>query len=259
MFVFVAALAVWSFAAADAPVSRPRPDDHPEAVSIETPHGPSTDCDGRLISMAIFEPRPTVAWPGECGGSDFVTLSAVLLPHGLRADIRPPATLRCEMAEALVGWVREDVAPRIADDGGQLAAIQQENSYECRNRNRAAQGKVSEHAHGIAIDLRGFVLADKSVLALTDIYACKDLRTLFHDSACRRFSTVLGPGEAYHDDHVHLDIIARRGDYRICAWAVRSPLPLPANANVAPEKSQPEQALDRNIAPRPSPDRKLAE
>lgn len=248
MLILVGALVVLTVATADVPLPRSRPS-IPEGrgtVSVETPHGPPTECDERLVALAMFEPKPTLAGPGECGGDDLVSLSAVLLPNGRRAAIKPAATLRCEMAEALAGWVRDDVAPRIADYGGELAAIQQDDSYECRNRNRGEQGKVSEHAHGRAIDLRGFVLADKSVIGLTDINASKDLRTMFHDSACGRFSTVLGPGEPYHDEHVHLDVIARRGDYRICAWAVREPAS--AIAKVAPEKKQPEQASDRNEA-----------
>jgi len=239
---------VLTVATADIPLPRSRPSipEGPGIIAVETPHGPPTECDERLVGLAIFEPKPTLTGPGECGGDDLVSLSAVLLPNGRRAAIKPAATLRCEMAEALAGWVRDDVAPRIADHGGELAAIQQDDSYECRNRNRGEQGKVSEHAHGRAIDLRGFVLADKSVIALTDITASKDLRTLFHDSACRRFSTVLGPGEPYHEEHVHLDVIARRGDHRICAWAVREP---PSSIAKATPGKGPEPASDGNEAP----------
>jgi len=224
MLILVAALAV-SVAAAEVPLPRPRPAVPEDAglVSIETPHGPPTDCDRRLDAIAVFEPKPTIAGPGACGGDDLVSLSSVLLPNGRRVEIKPAATLRCEMAESLSSWVREEVAPRLEKEGGGLVAVQQEDAYECRNRNSAVKGKVSEHAHGRAIDLRGFVLADKKTLTLTDVFASKDLRTVFHDTACRRFTTVLGPGEPYHDEHIHLDVIERRGGYRICSWAVREP------------------------------------
>jgi hypothetical protein len=49
--------------------------------------------------------------------------------------------------------------------------------------------------------------------------------------------TVLGPGEPYHDEHIHLDIIDRRGGHRICSWAVREPPP--AVAEASPEKLGP--------------------
>ena len=51
------------------------------------------------------------------------------------------------------------------------------------------------------------------------------LRQGLRDSACRRFTTVLGPGEAHHNGHIHLDAIQRRGGYRICQWEVRTPPP----------------------------------
>jgi hypothetical protein len=238
MLVLVAALAV-SLPAAEVPLPRPRPAIPEDAgiVSIETPHGPPTECDRRLAGLAAFEPKPTMAGPGECGGDDLVSISSVLLPNGRRVEVKPAATLRCEMAESLSGWVRDEVAPRLEKERGGLAAVQQEDAYDCRNRNSASHGKVSEHARGKAIDLRGFVLADKSKLTLTDAYASKELRTIFHDTACRRFMTVLGPGEPYHDEHIHLDIIDRRGGHRICSWAVREPPP--AAAEASPEKPGP--------------------
>jgi Extensin-like protein C-terminus len=250
MLMVIAAIAV-SGLAVDVPLPRPRPVIPEDAgiVSIETPHGPPTDCDRRLGEMAVFEPKPTMAGPGECGADDLVSLSAVLLPEGRQVKMQPSATLRCEMAESLSSWVRDEVAPQLEKEGGGLAAVQQEDAYDCRNRNSAAHGKVSEHAHGKAIDLRGFVLADKSTLTLTDVFASKDLRTIFHDTACRRFMTVLGPGEPYHDEHIHLDIIERRGGHRICSWAVREPPPPPAPTNVAstsavPAESKQDKAKD---------------
>jgi hypothetical protein len=225
MLTLAAALALSSFAAADVPLPRSRPAIPEDAgiVSIETPHGLPTECDRRLDSVAAFEPKPSMAGPGECGGDDLVSVLGVLLPNGRRVEVKPAATLRCEMAESLASWIRDEVAPRVAEQGGGLAAVQQEDAYDCRNRNSASHGKVSEHAHGKAIDLRSFVLADKSTVVLTDVHASKELRSLFHDSACRRFMTVLGPGEPYHDEHIHLDIIERRGGHRICSWAVREP------------------------------------
>ncbi len=236
MLTLAAALAISSLAAADVPLPRPRPAIPEDAgiVSIETPHGPPTECDRRLDSVAAFEPKPTMAGPGECGGDDLVSVSGVLLPNGRRVEVKPAATLRCEMAESLASWIRDEVAPRVAEQGGGLAEVQQEDAYDCRNRNSASHGKVSEHAHGKAIDLRSFVLADKSTVVLTDVHASKELRTLFHDSACRRFMTVLGPGEPYHDEHIHLDIIERRGGHRICSWAVREAPPAIASSQEGP-------------------------
>jgi hypothetical protein len=36
--------------------------------------------------------------------------------------------------------------------------------------------------------------------------------------------TVLGPGsDGFHENHVHVDLAERRGNYRICEWDVREP------------------------------------
>ena len=51
-------------------------------------------------------------------------------------------------------------------------------------------------------------------------------------SACRHFTTVLGPGsDGYHEDHVHVDLAERRNGFRLCQWDVRDPeTPLPRGA-----------------------------
>jgi hypothetical protein len=216
---------------ADVPLPRPRPPI--PAVAIDTPHGPPTACDKRLGDIAVFTPKPTLTGPGQCGAEDLVSLGAVRLAKDQTVAIQPPALLRCEMAETVANWIREDAAPRFASMG-ELAALAQDDAYECRYRNRAADGKISEHAHGLAIDVHAFVLANKQIVSPTDINQPKDLRVALRDSACGRFTTVLGPGQPAHDSHIHLDIIQRRSGYRICEWDVREPLIAKASATIIP-------------------------
>ncbi|MGO9944240.1 MAG: extensin family protein [Rhodoblastus sp.] len=46
-----------------------------------------------------------------------------------------------------------------------------------------------------------------------------DFMTQIRESACARFTTVLGPGsDGYHEAHVHVDLKLRKGGYRICQW-----------------------------------------
>jgi hypothetical protein len=60
---------------------------------------------------------------------------------------------------------------------------------------------------------------------LTDPHVAKTVRTDLRKSACERFMTVLGPGsDGYHENHIHVDLAERRGDYRMCQWEVREPL-----------------------------------
>jgi hypothetical protein len=64
-----------------------------------------------------------------------------------------------------------------------------------------------------------------------------------------RFSTVLGPGsDWYHEDHIHLDLMERHNNYRICQWNVYDPLP-----QVAPllPAERPEEAPPREVAAKP--------
>jgi hypothetical protein len=225
------AAALILLAQAEVPMPRPRPP--VPVVAVQASHGPSTECDKRLAEVAVFEPKPSLSGPGQCGAEDLVSLTAVRVEKKSVA-VQPPALLRCEMAEAFAHWVREEAAPRFETIGGGLAAVQQDDAYECRYRNRAAGGKISEHAHGLAIDVHAFVLADKQIASPTDITQPKDLRIALRDSACGRFTTVLGPGQPAHDSHIHLDIIQRRGGYRICQWDVREPVIAKASPAIVP-------------------------
>jgi hypothetical protein len=185
-----------------------------------------TPCDNRLESMAAITLRPRLIGPGACGGADLIELEAVLLPDDTRVNIIPAAMMRCGMAESLAAWLRDEVAPRLAAAlGSPLSAIENYDSYSCRSRNRVAGAKLSEHAKGNAIDVRAFHLADGRRIAPTDVTVDLFLRKGLRNAACRRFTTVLGPGDPFHAEHIHLDTIERRGGYRLCQWEVRPPLP----------------------------------
>jgi len=189
-----------------------------------------TDCDGRLVGLAEVEPMPRLIGPEACGGGDMVQLEAVLLPDNRRVTVNPPAMLTCSMAESLSAWLRDEAAPRVSKLGSALTQIENYGSYECRSRNRIPGAKISEHAHGFALDVRAFYLADGRRLELTDVSVDKPLRESLRESACHRFTTVLGPGDPYHEGHIHFDVIQRSRGYRICQWDVREPpppIPLP--------------------------------
>jgi len=194
----------------------------PPAVAVETEHGPPTGCDRRLATMAVFALKPTLSGPGECGGADLVALEAVLVPDGRRIAVEPVTTLRCGMAESFAAWLRDEVAPRLKASNSPLRAVETADGYDCRSRNGVAGAKVSEHGKGNAVDVRAFVLGDGRKVVPTDVIEPKHLREALRDSACERFTTVLGPGsDAAHELHIHLDVLTRRAGYRICQWDVR--------------------------------------
>jgi hypothetical protein len=120
--------------------------------------------------------------------------------------------------------VREEAAPRALALGSSLKALDNLTSFDCRGRNGVVGAKLSEHGKANALDIHALRLADGRVLELTDPKVSRDFRDGLRKSACAQFTTVLGPGaDGFHEDHIHVDLLERRGGYRICEWDVREP------------------------------------
>ena len=176
--------------------------------------------------IAIAPSIPDIHGPGGCGGEDLVRLEAVVLPDKHRVQVNPPAILRCKMASVVADWIRTDMAPLAASLGSVLGDLDNFDSYDCRSRNGVAGAMLSEHGRADALDVRALKLADGQSIALTDRTVPRHLRESVLHAACARFTTVLGPGsDGYHEDHIHLDLMERRNNYRICQWDVSDPLP----------------------------------
>jgi Extensin-like protein C-terminus len=148
------------------------------------------------------------------------------------------------MASALADWIRSDMVPLAERLGSVITDLDNFNSFECRGRNRVAGAHLSEHGRANALDVRALKLANGQSISLTDRTVSRDVRESVLHSVCARFSTVLGPGsDWYHEDHIHLDLMERRSNYKICQWYVWDPLPqiaplLPAER---PEEAPPRQ------------------
>jgi hypothetical protein len=183
---------------------------------------PPSDCQRRLTPvLAAVQALPPIS-SGQCAAEDVVRVDAVVAHDGRRIAITPPATLRCPMAETVIHWVRDELTTIAAEFGAPMKSLMIDTSYECRSRNHVAGAKLSEHARANAIDVRGFTLADGTIVELTDPAMKKDKLYLLRETACDRFTTVLGPGsDTYHENHVHFDILERRGGYHICQWNTR--------------------------------------
>lgn len=177
-------------------------------------------CQQRLTpDRAAFTSLGDISGPGKCGGPDIVSLERIITKSHVAVEIVPPAKLRCGTAEALVNWVRDDLAARVATLGAALAAIENFDSFECRGRNRVAGAQLSEHGRANALDIRSFRLKNGHVVNPTDTAVSEDFRLGMRTSACARFMTVLGPGsDGYHEDHIHVDLAERSNGYRICHW-----------------------------------------
>lgn len=210
------------------------------------PAAAPSPCDLRLAQFAGFRPLGKLVAAGECGAPDAVLLESVTLPDKSKVAIAPPATLRCEMAQAVTAWLREDVAPAAAKLGSPLRRLDNLGSYECRGRDRVRGATLSEHGRADALDAHDFRLANGKIIVLADPKAPKDFRDAVREAACARFSTVLGPGaDAEHAEHIHLDLEERRNNYKICEWDVREPVVEAEAATPIP--------IDEVPLPRPRP------
>jgi hypothetical protein len=211
------------------------------------PAAAPSPCDVRLAQIADFRPLARLIAPGECGAPDAVLLETVTLADRSKVAIAPPATLRCEMAEAVAQWLRGDVAPAAQKLGAPLRRLDNLGSYECRGRDRVRGATLSEHGRADALDVHDFRLANGKTIVLADAAAPKDFRDSVREAACARFATVLGPGsDAEHAEHVHLDLEERRNNFKLCEWDVREPVVAQVGAT-APIP------LDQVPLPRPRP------
>lgn len=126
----------------------------------------------------------------------------------------PPARLDCTAARPLAVWLRRGPQASFARRGAHVEAVVVADSYSCRNRNRVATAKRSEHAYGRAIDIAAFRLRDGRTVTVREGWTAADWGPVLHrihDAGCGPFATVLGPeADAMHADHLHFDAASRR-------------------------------------------------
>lgn len=215
--------------AAPSPVTPPTP--LPQAPPAPTgdvpPAAPTTDDCLADLKAAGFEMEP--AEPPQvsnelCRIDMPVRLKAVPVPTKPETAVRlaNQPILACRFAGPFGHWIGDLVAPLVAGiKGSELKSVQTGPGFECRNRNRAAAGKLSAHAQGLAIDIAGFDFANGTTLRIkpeADTAPDPALSAL-RKAACGWFTTILGPGsDAAHHDHLHVDIEQHGSSdrYRIC-------------------------------------------
>lgn len=184
---------------------------------------------GTVVARALPPLPPT---PEGCGIAAPVLLSAIVLPSARYVSLDPPATVDCALADALATWVREDLDPAFKPPGAALAALAETSGYACRGRNGIAGAKLSEHAHGNALDIGALRTTDG--VRIPVIGGASDRLAVVRATACARFATVLGPGsDGFHEHHMHVDLATRRHGSQICHWDLTEPahdirLPQPA-------------------------------
>ena len=182
---------------------------------------------------ADFTPRPTLRHDAACladlaalplaaallapvVGEDACGIATPLMVDEIGVDefavaLAPAALVDCAVAGAFTQWLEEDVQPAARSILGQwVVGVRVASSYACRGRNGDPNAPLSEHAFGRAIDISAFQLADGTWVNVRSFAVDTAPEAEFLDAirtgACGPFTTVLGPGVALHDDHLHLDL-----------------------------------------------------
>lgn len=178
-------------------------------------------CIDELKSMgAEFETAPRIDDGNGCGIDKPLIVKSV----SQSVKLSPAGTMRCETALELARWMRDSVAPAaqtaMEKEGG-VTTINQASAYVCRLRNNAATGKISEHARGNAVDIASFTFKSGLTVAIQPREEDSTLVGAFQRAVtatgCLYFSTVLDPtSDEAHENHLHFDVIERKGGYRYC-------------------------------------------
>ena len=189
-------------------------------------------CFDRLADIAQFETAAEGEPSSDCPVSDLIRLQKIFVKDAVPITLAPPPTMRCELAETVSRWVRSDLSPLASTLGASLKTLRTTGSYQCRIRVGSGPGKISEHGKGNALDVNAITLSNGQSYSLVDTTLPEALREQLRASACRQFTTVLGPGsDATHNDHVHLDLLERSNGARMCQWDIlsgaTSDVPLP--------------------------------
>jgi len=191
----------------------PKPDVQEEASS--PPSEEDEACIARLETLGLkFEKRPPVE-EDDCRIRNPVSVSG--LPNAI--DVVPDSVMECRYAEILARWVSDVVRPRSSEHFQSAPTkLLIGTSYQCRDQRSGS--KRSEHAFGNGVDVMGFEFDKRPPLTITSQPEGSPeaaFQSAIQKDACQIFTTVLGPGsDADHGDHLHLDMRARKGDYRIC-------------------------------------------
>ncbi|MDX8495425.1 extensin family protein [Mesorhizobium sp. VK22B] len=173
------------------------------------------DCRNELKRMGVVYTDIQPIHEGQCGIDFPVKVSAIG-----SVEMRPAATLTCNMAATFAAWTRNELVPaaRWRYFSG-VKTIHQGSSYSCRNI--AGEGVLSEHGKGNALDVMSIELnnGDDIDVRKPGLFAFRTRGFLNNVRAdgCQYFNTVLGPGYNYdHRNHFHFDVKNRRSGYRAC-------------------------------------------
>jgi hypothetical protein len=189
---------------------------------------------GKVTGRAI----PPILLDG-CGTKSPLAITA--LGEKGEVDLNGEVMVNCPMADTLANFALAASGLARQMLGAPIASLVTGPGFECRRRNRASEGKMSEHAFANAIDISAFKLEDGRTITVEEFWPHLSGNSRLPDSsseteqqdsgppvaapaeraqspeakflvsshtlACTMFSTVLGPdANAAHRSHFHLDL-----------------------------------------------------
>ncbi len=184
-------------------------------ASQPSPEQAAEACYARLAKRQVLYDR-LAEMKGEGGCA---VEAAVRMSQGGVTWARP-GVVSCPFAETLTDFETAVMQPLAMEIFGQpIRRLHHMGTYSCRKRNGGLTGRTSEHGFGRAIDIRGFELADGTVVDVSRDWSRGDRKAQFLHAlaqrACGRFAVVLTPNhDRLHQDHLHLD----SGRYRLCGF-----------------------------------------
>jgi hypothetical protein len=164
-------------------------------------------CMAALKTKSVrFSGLPNKSFDGGCRTIDTIKLM----------DFGTPTTnlgaMTCPLADNFTDWASYAVGPAAKMYlKGEVVRIETMGTFNCRNVNGARSGRLSEHAFANAVDVSAFILRDGRRVSVLDGWRGSSAEQAFlrrlHQSACKRFGTVLGPDyNAAHANHFHFDM-----------------------------------------------------
>jgi hypothetical protein len=249
----------------------------PEKVRIQPINGPGTcgadfplkvSALGQSGALGFFDDlRPPSAIGASAAPSWLSGLGARRSqPAAGPVSVSPAATLACPVVSVLENWIDGAVQPAAVRWFGQpVVEIKQISAYSCRGMNGDPNARISEHAFGNALDVAAFILADGHKINVKDGWNGAPREQGFlrdvQGAACDRFTTVLAPGSnAYHYDHIHVDLMQRSNGYRACNPRAVSGEAVAARAGYRPfaAKQGSDPAVTGSVTPRRLPAKRPA-
>jgi hypothetical protein len=149
---------------------------------------------------------PNQSFGGGCKTIDTVKLMS------FATDATNLGPMTCPLAANFAAWAKYGVRPAAKQYlGSDVERIETMGTYSCRKVKGNNSNKLSEHAYGNAVDVSAFVLKDgRRISVLKGWNGSSEERAFLrrlHESACKRFGTVLGPNyNAAHRNHLHFDM-----------------------------------------------------